>query len=274
MTDSALQIHLNFSALSTDYFRRLQHFLDVIRLLETAVDEVTEEQVLEKKQFMSFSPAHGAELQHEEARHRARIWIQTGFLRDSIEATGLFIDECLSTCAVVRISALGRIKGAELNHVLNVLPQRHHKLHFPEKIARLEREFGINSRWVPHVISLNRVRTCLVHRLGKVTVLDVDDTHELVALWRTTKLVARGTTTGKQVLLDRSGILIEEESMVEMNFLDHKRTYAIGEDIKLSSVELYSTIVTLWSFGVSCVEGVETYARSLGIKPDNEKAAV
>ena len=122
MTNSEAQINLNFPVLYADFFRRLQHFLDMIRLLETAVDNVSEAQVAETKRYMSFNPAQDAGLQHEETRAFSRTWLQTRLLRDAIEAKVLFLDECLSKCAVVRLASTGEANGAELERIFNVLP--------------------------------------------------------------------------------------------------------------------------------------------------------
>lgn len=266
MTEPPVQINLNLPALSGQFFVRLQHQLDVIRMLEVAVEAVAEEQVRETKQFMQFSPAAGASLSHADSKDCARVWLQSGFLRDAIEATGLFLDECLSTCGVMRMAKKGRANAAELHHAFNVLPQRHQKLHFPEKLARLEREFGVVSPWAPQALSLNRLRTCIVHRLGVVGQADIDTSGQLVGRWRTSKLLAKGLESGTVVELDRPGIMLLEESEIQMSFVEYERTFGLGDSIRLTPFDLYSTIVTLWSLGLTTVEAVQHYALSVGIK--------
>ena len=251
-----LSINLNLTGLSSTFARKLQHMLDVLRVLEVGVSFVTQEQVAEAIQFMSFQPANGAQLGHDEAKQAAQNWLLSAFLRDAIEATGLFLDECLRVCALIQLAAKRRTNGAEINQVLNVLPQKIHKLHFPDKITKLERDFGVHPAWSDHVLALNKARTCVTHRLGYVSKLDVDESQELVITLRTMRMVAREIGSGKELLLDRPGLLIEADSMVEMSFVEHIRRFPLGQRIELTHFELYSLIVTLWSFATSCSQEI------------------
>lgn len=268
MTDATLQINLNLAALWSKFFVKLQHLLDGVSLLEAGASVVTEEQVAENRGFMSFSPASNSHLAFPQATEFAQDWLLRAFLRDSIEITGLFLDECLSICALIQLAAKGKVHGSEVNHVMNVLPEKHHKLHFPEKLARLEREFGVRSLFTHQVSSLNRARTCVVHRLGIVSPLDVNEDNEMVVIWRTTQMVAREIETGKELVLDRPGLLVENESVLEMKFIDHQKRFALGEQVKLTPFEIYSCIVTFWAFGTSTAEAIENFSRSLGLGPD------
>lgn len=71
----------------------------------------------------------------------------------------------------------------------------------------------------------------------------------------------------------RSFRLIEEESVLEMQFLDHERRFALGAQLHLTPYDLYSTMVTLWQFGISIAEAIEVYARGLGLAVDAPAAA-
>jgi hypothetical protein len=95
MLPEPLNIHINLAALQATFFRRLQHQLDVIKVLQVGCELVTAKQVEEQREFGSFVPANGAQLKHKDAKAEAQDWLLRGFLRDAIEATGLFLDECL-----------------------------------------------------------------------------------------------------------------------------------------------------------------------------------
>ena len=87
MAADSLHMNLNLAALWSGYFRKLQRFLDVLRVLEVGAATLTQNQVAEATQFMSFQPANGAQLSFEEAKDAAQDWLTTAFLRDAIEAT-------------------------------------------------------------------------------------------------------------------------------------------------------------------------------------------
>lgn len=266
MPTDPLNIHIDLAALQATFFRRLQHQLDVTKVLQVGCEQVTAEQVAEQREFGTFVPANGAQLIHDEAKAEAQDWLLRGFLRDAIEGAGLFLDECLQVCEVLPLAAKGSAKAAELHRVFHDLPRTNHKLHFPQKLEKLERQFGIATRFNANVLSLNKARTCVVHRLGVVSTLDVDDTGVLKITFQHAKFIIRGQETGQELVLDRPGIVTTEQSMLELHFVDSERQFKIGEQVRLQAHELYDTIITLWRFGLTAAQAIEAYGKSLGIQ--------
>jgi len=274
MAPDPLNINIDLVALQATFFRRLQHQLDVTKVLQVGCEQVTAQQVADQGEFGRFVPANGAQLTHDNAKVEAQDWLLRGFLRDAIEGTGLFLDECLQVCEVLSLAAKVPPKVAELYRVFHDLSRTNHKLHFPQKLVKLEREFGITTRFNANVLSLNKARTCVVHRLGVVSTLDVDETGELMITFQHAKLVAKGQETSKELVIDRPGIVTTEDSILELHFVDNERHFKIGERVRLQAHELYDTIITLWRFGLTATQAIEAYGRSLGIQfpPSQGKA--
>jgi hypothetical protein len=266
MSPNTFNIHINLVGLQATFFRRLQHQLDIIKVLQVGCEHVTARQVADQREFGTFVPANGAQLTHGEAKFEAQAWLLRGFLRDAIEGAGLFLDECLQVCELLPLAAKGFAKKAELNHIFNDLPLINHKLHFPKKLNKLERQFGIASRFNANVLSLNKARTCVVHRLGVVSILDVDDNDVLKINFQHAKFVARGLESGQEVILDRPDIVTTEDSILELHFVDHERQFMIGDKVQLQAHELYDMIITLWRFGLDVAQAIEAYGKSLGIE--------
>lgn len=265
MQRDVLSVHIDLVALQAAFFRRLQHQLDVIKVLQVGCDVVTAEQIADAQEFGAFVPANGAQLPHDQAKAEAHDWLLSGFLRDAIEGTGLFLDECLHVCALMDLATHGVANSGEINRILRDLPRINHRLHLPQKLEKLEREFAVSTRFNPHILSLNRARTCVVHRLGKVSVHDVDNTNAIKLTFQHAQFVARGQETGSQLLIDRPGILIQEDSMLELHFVDSERIFALGERIRLNSSELYDTIITLWRFGLTAAQAIEARGKLMGL---------
>lgn len=269
MATAQIHLHINLLALQATFFRRLQHQLDVTKVLQVGCEIVTPEQVAAQREFGSFIPADGAQLTHEDAKLEAQDWLLRGFLRDAIEGTGLFLDECLQVCSLMQIAVLPAPRGADVNRILQEGAHANHRLHFPQKLDKLQREFGTATRFDSNVLSLNKARTCLVHRLGTVSAADVDDTGALKVTFQHAKFVARGDETGQELILDQPGLVVTENSIVELQFVDSHRTFQLGERLRLQAHELYDTIITLWRFGLATAQAVEAYGRSLGLQfPD------
>jgi hypothetical protein len=258
-------VNFDFNRSRGEFLRAIQHQLDVVTFLITGAQKVVAEE-LEPQGFHHFSPAYGAKLPYEVAKEKAFLWLNTSFLRDSIEATDQFLGRCLSFCAAISYVRDGVIKADVLDHLVNVLPHKHNKLHFPAKIAELERKYGVRPHLAAHVLSLNRVRTCLVHRLGRVTKLDADEQGHLVAKWLTSQFVLRGLETGTQIVLTEPGQGLDEKSMLEMHIVEYEKGFTLGEEIALSPYDVFSTIFTLWRFGLYCADAIEGLASSAGVR--------
>lgn len=72
MPADPLNVHIDLAALQGNFFRRLQHQLDVTKVLQVGCESVTAEQVAEQKEFGAFVPANGAQLKHADARAEAQ----------------------------------------------------------------------------------------------------------------------------------------------------------------------------------------------------------
>lgn len=264
MSQDKLVIDLNFESSRGHFLRAIQHQLDVVTVLLAGAGRVTAEES-ECRGFHNFRPAHGAELTHEEARSKAIGWLNTSFLRDTIEATDQFLGRCLSFCFAIQVARKGKATEVELDEIVRLAPQRHHKLHFPAKLQELERKYAVTPNFSEHVLSLNKLRTCLVHRLGKVSHLDINEEDRLVAKWVSSKMVLRGLKTGTELVLTEPGQGLEEESMLEMHIVQHEKAFQLGANIALEPYDTFSTIFTLWRFGLACSEVVEQFALKSGV---------
>lgn len=270
MSEEKLVIDLNFESSRGHFLRAIQHQLDVMNVLHAGVRNVTVEES-EPCGFNNFSPAHGAQLSHDEAKAQAMMWLNTCFLRDSIESTDQFLGRCLSFCFAINMAKSGRVTTTDLDEMVRFSPQRHHKLHFPAKLKALDEKYAVKPHFSEHVLSLNKVRTCLVHRLGKVTDLDTNRDDLLVAKWISSKMVLRGLQTGTELVLTEPGQGLEEEAQLEMHIVEHERAFQIGTSIVLEPYDVYSTIFTLWRFGLACSEAIENYARQSGMLRGGEQ---
>lgn len=269
MSDSKIIVNLNFNSSRGHFLRALQHQLDVVTLLLAGARRVTVEEA-EPQGLHNFRPAPGTELSHEEARKKALEWLNTSFLRDAIEATDQFLSRCLSFCTAIELAGKKQVNGEALDHLLRVVPKKHHKLHFPAKFEELERRYGVKPRYAEQVLSLNKLRTCLVHRMGRVTAADLNDGDRLVAKWVTSRFVLRGLETGEQLVLTEPGQGLNEQTQLEMQIVGHEKVFELGECVLLESYDTFSTIFTLWQFGLACNDVVKEFAVRSGVPVTTE----
>jgi len=263
MTNGQLSISLNLQGLWGKLCADLQSLFDTLSLLEAGASHVTQEQVNAAPTFMKLAPSENTRVPHEEVRANALDWLTRGFIRDASESAALFLDECLKVCALITLAAKRTASGAEVKAVLDDGPKKFHKLNFPTKLATLESEYGVTSALTPHIKSINRVRACLVHRMGIVGPQDVDGDAKLTL---TLKKLALYVTepNGPRTVLDRPTHL-KDGGLVEAGLEDTTRVFDLGEKIHLSAMETYAAVVTYIFFSQAMATSVEAFARRLGI---------
>jgi hypothetical protein len=271
MAHEQAKIVLNFTALQANFRRALQHQLDIIKVLQIGCDNVTAEQVANEPAFGSFVPANGAQLEHEAARIAAHDWLLRGFVRDAIEATCLFLDECLHVCQLIVFAAKGKVNKTELDQLLRDGQTVNHGLPFPKKLSTMADDFGVSTQFDPHLLSLNRARNCLVHRLGRVGRRDADDDGLMRVQLHRVEFLVIGSETGTVLILE-PGLTVPEPSSLAVRFIDHTRTFAVGDLIRFDSRELYDTTITLFRYGEELARSIEEFARASGIaeSPDDK----
>jgi len=150
MSQDKLVIDLNFESSRGHFLRTIQHQLDVVTVLLAGAARVTAEES-EYRGFHNFHPVHGAKLTHEYAQSKAIVWLNTSFLRDTIEATDQFLGRCLSFCFAIQVAGKGKVAADELDEIVRLAPRRHHKLHLPAKLQELERKYAVKPNFSEHV---------------------------------------------------------------------------------------------------------------------------
>ena len=259
-----LHIQFNTDALSATFWRSLQHQLDVMKLLKLGCGLVTPEQYLNEHGFMDFSPAANLRLDHAAAHEGAADWLLSGLLRDSIEATGLFLDECLNLCGLISLGS-GPVASLTLHDVLERQPMRNHKAYIPDKLRRLRSEFDVSSDLEDHLLSLNKTRSCIVHRLGFVMAGkdDIDDGALVVRLIGF-EMTIRDTLTGETVPLAPNHFARNASELLG-RISERRFSFVAGQQVKIPAEDLPSIIVTLWKFSCDIVESIKRFGRSKGI---------
>ncbi len=263
MENQPIEINISLDVLKNKYLAKIQNLRDVIYFLESGTELVTEDHLEKTRHFLSFEPMLQSKLGFEESKEKANSWLLCAFLRDSIEITGLFLDECLQVCSLIEIVAKGRSTEDELKKITENFPKKFHSLHFPQKIEALTRKFEIKSPIESCILSLNKARTCLVHRQGRVAKQDVDESNKLKITLKSQKIIATGVQTGNELVINEAQKL-PEESKISIRVDDSVKFFDVNDTISLTTSELYDCITTYFLFGNSLMNEISIYAKRSG----------
>ncbi len=104
--------------------------------------------------------------------------------------------------------------------------------------------------YIDEIISLNNSRKCLEHRAGIVTEIDtnleVDNNQFLEIKWIGTQLsVLRNS---KKIVIENSGFKVNKGERIDFSNLNRKRTYNIGERLRIDMKTFYEMSYTGYLF--------------------------
>ncbi len=259
-----VNLSINTPALLGNYLADIQNLLDIITFAHIGQQFVDEKNYQNHISFMTFHPASNRRLSFHDVKDKSSQWLLTSFLTDSINSTGVFLDECRKICALFRLSGKGKVSGQELNNIFQQEWKKYHELGFPAKFKHLRDEFTVETPFEGHFLSLNQARNCLVHRKGIVSNKDINENGKLVIKWRIMELVVT-SPDGKEEVVIESPRIIESGGSLGYRLRDRERDFEVGQKITLELTELYQNIITLYSFATELVKSIESYGKAQGV---------
>lgn len=263
-SQSRIEIHTNLVAIQDKFFVKLQGLLDILAASLAGLDRVDESAYSNFAPIIQLSPAQNRRLSKDTAISEARHWYLRSILRDAIELTNAFVEECWLVCSLFSLSASESNSKKELDKIIGPDAKKFHSLGLPVKLQRLRDTFSVGSTFEAHVLSINRVRACLVHRIGIVSTMDTDENDELTILWRVIELLAQNPEGTEEIILDKR-VEIKGGWVIAVRQRDKRKSFKRGEKVELSYSEVTDTIFSLMSFAASLIPSIEEYARRMGI---------
>ncbi|MGA2092424.1 MAG: hypothetical protein ABSH16_03315 [Sedimentisphaerales bacterium] len=272
---NVIPLPVNLLAMQGRFNAAIQKLLDAYAAAASALPSVDD------ATYSSFVPsflsvqAHNTRLTRDEAVAEAKQWLLCTLIRDAIELTNLFLDQCRYVSALFGSTHDGKLRGEDYNRIIDKEQNKFHRLGLPEKLEKMREAFGISVELKPHVLSINYARRCLVHRMGVVSKLDVDGNNELPILWRTVEILASSPDKSEHFVIDSPGMEVQGGWNISSQITDKRKIFKLGERLQFSYREIADTIFTLMEFSSTMVQKVEQYGRSVGIvmSPPSDSSA-
>ncbi len=258
-TKPAMTMNINLDGLVGKLNIQLQYLSDVLRFSNTAVDNVKEQNYNDDSAFLRFDTADNQKLSYDKAKAEFQEWCLRNSFRDSVETISIFLEECHLVCALLDARKNCRIDVEDYNQIVSEKQKRFHKLNFPAKIERLHEKFSVSSSLEKHVLSLNKVRNCLVHRTGIVGQQDLNADNELIAKFREMQtLVLSPDKTTEQVITEPT--IINEGGHLAIRIQDCEKHFGLGKKIDFTPIEHSRTVFTFFVFGKQIHKSIVKFA--------------
>ena len=264
MAEITLKVRIDLAAMRDIALRRLQRLMDVLFFTRAASNAMTSEQFTEHVEFFRLSPSQNTALPFEGARTEAELWTRLHCLRDGIDVVGAFLEETKRACDMYRLIKHPNLTVGDLQAVERRC-SAFHSLGLPKKIELLKREFGVQSDFDEHVISLNEARNCLVHRLGLVSERETKGSDAFSIRWMEICVRAE-SPDGTEVAYVEQPSIFAEGWQVAVTLRPVEKSYRLGESIELSYRELLGTVFSHQNFVNNLTASAEGYAKTLGFQ--------
>ena len=258
-TKSVMTMNINLDGLVGKLNIQLQYLSDVLKFSNTAVDNVKEQNYNDYCAFAQISTADNQKLSYDKAKSKFQEWCLRNSFRDSVETIIVFLEECHLVCALLDSRENCRINVEDYNQIVSEKQKRFHKLNFPDKIEFLRKIFSISSSLEEHVLSLNKVRNCLVHRSGIVGQQDLNADNELIAKFREIQFIALTPDKTNERVITGPTIMNEGEHLA-VRSQDCEKHFGLGQKIDFTPLEHFRTVFTFSVFGKEIHKSIVKFA--------------
>lgn len=272
MNDVQVVININLAALQGVASQKLQRLLDVIHFSRAGASLVTDDSYPVRGDFFQFQPSGNTRLPLDVAREASEEWHVLHALREALESASGFLEEARRCCALYQLTTLEKPLGADL-HRVDRESRQFHRLGLPLKIQRLRDDFGVESGFGSHIVSLNEARNCIVHRDGVVTATDVAADGHLTVSWSRVALMAR-SPDGLEERLIEGPQLVQGGWSIVVGTRVTSRAFALGERVVFTFDDLVGMVWSHVYFVNTVAQAVQRYAEGLGIPFKSTEPAV
>jgi hypothetical protein len=186
------------------------------------------------------------------SKENFKLWtLQKGF-EDLIKGVNLtLIEAYFYTSLVAKRNDMKTFQ--DLQDEIVQLRKSAFKQHLPELLAKVKPGLSDTLLYETDIVSLNKVRNCLVHRNGLVTEKDITDetTKQLKVEYSRMKMFY--VTDGVEKEIEKF-TLITGGSSIQMKMVKESFIFNLGDRVKFDFRQFNSLLTTCWLFGTDLTQ--------------------
>lgn len=248
-------IKINLDGLLSNLSIQLQNLTDILKFSKVATGFVQEKDFNEYSEFIYFQVAPNHILDFGKARDMFHQWCLRNSFRDCVENLSLFLEECYLVCDLLASRKNDLIAVKDFQRVVGPSKRKFHKEGLPKKIQILREKFGASSPLEEHVLSLNTVRNCLVHRGGIVRAEDLNTEKLLVAKFRELQFIVMSPDKTETAPIN-GPVVVEGGHHVGIRTNEFEKHFELGQKIDFSPKEHLRTVFTFYVLAVDLYKAI------------------
>ena len=252
-----VNISINLLAALGKLLVQLQHLADFVSVGVIGVGKVEEGDYEQSPFAYSYQIAGEHRVPYPQIKEQFTTWCIKNSFTEAVNILSIFLDECRLIAALYSLGD-GTITGEQWNQTVFDESRSFHQLPFPAKIERLRTKYGVRSDFEEFVLSLNRARRCLIHRVGLVGPEDTKGGDYISIRWQKIELYTRDKVTGEEAPVT-FGKPTEHESELLLRVSPVEKRFRLRERIELTPTELFQTIHTFYRFAAELLQGLRVW---------------
>ena len=253
-----VNISINLLGALGKFLVQLQHLADFVSVGVIGIGKVEKADYEQSPFAYSYQIAGQHRVPYPQIKDQFTNWCVKNSFTEAVDILSLFLEECRLIAALYSLGS-GTVTGEQWNQAVFGESRRFHRLPFPAKIEQLRTDYGLRSDFEEFVLSLNRARRCLIHRLGVVGPEDTTGGDYMSIKWQTVELWIRDKITGEETAVS-FGKPTEHESELLLRISPTEKRFCLQERIEFTPTELFQTIHTFYRFAAELLEALRRLA--------------
>ena len=256
MTEKKIQkVTLNAAGVIVPLFNVLKECTNSILFGLQAIEivkEIPPELVIEEGFFRMQFDQDDADI--DVKKQNFKTWLIRRGFEDLVKGIEYSLREAYFYVSIV--SKASELKtGEAFSQALAEIRRKALKMHIPDMIEKIEPHLTHQLNYKDQILSINKGRTCLVHRGGLVTEKDINDPSNNRLKLRWVKLKIFYEKDGEEIELQGQTI-VEGGASIKMRRENNEISFNIGEHISLNYRQFNEFIVTCHHFGTDLVNAL------------------
>lgn len=243
---------ISLNDLGQKYLGALQRIFDTAAFIVEGARQVNERTYDDFSSAVRFLPSQQQHRSFDAAKEEAERWMLRNLLADAFSVAVPFLEDIRSVAALAHWKAETPTDQQGLQRILGEDRRAFLALDLAEKFAYLQNTHGISSQLSAQVQALAKVGTCLTARGGVVSERDLTDGGEL-----SFSLVALQLIPMQQGSVNGGSSTGEAGATIVPQFGELRRTFGVGQTIKLEKADYLNVITTLSLFVSSILKSLQ-----------------
>jgi len=195
-------------------------------------------------------------------KEKATTWLFKKAFEELIVGTTESLIDAHKACklfALMNETKVKEIHQNDVNDKLRGILQKPSDLHFPTLITQIEQELNISLPFRNEILSINKVRNCLVHGNGIVRKKDVNNTSDNCLTMFYIELIVKAKKDGELIEIKKEDKKYQfSADRVDIYTREKKLNFQIGENITIAATTFNNLSVTTILFIQSLFEKITT----------------